>query len=137
MQIVFLAFADLNQALAAKQIDAMCQSEPQSSQALNKKFGVEVMKPYTTKMGEPVRLLVMTGNGVHALQEGGYLGSTAVRLLGKEWSGVPMLGLHPSWQVVLAQCVVVLLLVVPSLLEWSRRRRDNPTVLPGASSQAV
>jgi len=58
--IVFLAFADLNQALAAKQIDAMNQSEPQSSQALNKKFGVEIMKPYTTTMGEPVRLLVMT-----------------------------------------------------------------------------
>ena len=60
VQIVFLAFADLNQALAAKQIDAMCQSEPQSSQAINKKFGVEIMKPYNTKMGEPVRLLVMT-----------------------------------------------------------------------------
>lgn len=60
VQIVFLAFADLNQALAAKQIDAMCQSEPQSSQAINKKFGVEIMKPYSTKMGEPVRLLVMT-----------------------------------------------------------------------------
>ena len=60
VQIVFLAFADLNQALAAKQIDAMNQSEPQSSQALNKKFGVEIMKPYTTAMGEPVRLLVMT-----------------------------------------------------------------------------
>ena len=60
VQIVFLAFADLNQALATKQIDAMCQSEPQSSQAINKKFGVEVKKPYDTKMGEPVRLLVMT-----------------------------------------------------------------------------
>lgn len=60
VQIVFLAFADLNQALAARQIDAMNQSEPQSSQAINKKFGVEIMKPYTTKMGEPVRLLVMT-----------------------------------------------------------------------------
>lgn len=60
VQIVFLAFADLNQAMAAKQIDAMCQSEPQSSQAINKKFGVEIMKPYSTKMGEPVRLLVMT-----------------------------------------------------------------------------
>jgi NitT/TauT family transport system substrate-binding protein len=60
VQIVFLAFADLNQALAAKQIDAMCQSEPQSSQAINKNFGVEIMKPYTTAMGEPVRLLVMT-----------------------------------------------------------------------------
>ncbi len=60
VQIVFLAFADLNQALAAKQIDAMCQSEPQSSQAINKKFGVELVKPYDTAMGEPVRLLVMT-----------------------------------------------------------------------------
>src|SRR5574343_84229 len=60
VQVVFLAFADLNQALATKQIDAMCQSEPQSSQAINKKFGVEIMKPYNTKMGKPVRLLVMT-----------------------------------------------------------------------------
>ena len=60
VQIVFLAFADLNQALAAKQIDAMCQSEPQSSQAINKKFGIEVVKPYDTAMGEPYRLLVMT-----------------------------------------------------------------------------
>lgn len=60
VQIVFLAFADLNQALAGKQIDAMCQSEPQSSQAINKKFGVEIMKPYNTAMGEPVRLLVMS-----------------------------------------------------------------------------
>jgi NitT/TauT family transport system substrate-binding protein len=60
VQIVFLAFADLNQALAAKQIDAMCQSKPQSSQAINKEFGIEIMKPYSTKMGEPIRLLVMT-----------------------------------------------------------------------------
>lgn len=58
--IAYLAFADLNQALAAKQIDAMCQSEPQSSQAINKKFGVEILKPYDTPMGEPVRALVMT-----------------------------------------------------------------------------
>ncbi len=60
VQLVYLAFADLNQALAAKQIDAMCQSEPQSSQAINKKFGVEIIKPYDTPMGEPVRALVMT-----------------------------------------------------------------------------
>lgn len=60
VQILYMAFADLNQALAAKQIDAMCQSEPQSSQAINKKFGVEVLKPYDTPMGEPVRVLVMT-----------------------------------------------------------------------------
>ncbi len=60
VQIVFLAFADLNQALATWQIDAMCQSEPQSSQAIGKKFGVEIMKPYNTRIGKPVRLLVMT-----------------------------------------------------------------------------
>jgi NitT/TauT family transport system substrate-binding protein len=60
VEIVYLAFADLNQALAAKQIDAMCQSEPQSSQAINKKFGVEVVKPYDTPLGEPYRVMVMT-----------------------------------------------------------------------------
>ena len=60
VRIVFLAYADLNQALAAKQIDAMCQSEPHSSQAINKKIGVELLKPYDTPMGEPHRLLVMT-----------------------------------------------------------------------------
>ena len=60
VEIVYLAFADLNQALAAKQIDAMCQSEPQSSQAINKKFGVELLKPYDTPLGEPYRVLVMT-----------------------------------------------------------------------------
>jgi len=39
VQIVYMAFADLNQALQQKQIDAMCQSEPQSSQAINKGWG--------------------------------------------------------------------------------------------------
>jgi NitT/TauT family transport system substrate-binding protein len=58
--VVYLAFADLNQALLQKQIDAMCQSEPQSSQALNQGFGREILKPYDTPLGEPVRVLVMT-----------------------------------------------------------------------------
>jgi len=60
VQIVYLAFADLNQALLGKNIDAMMQSEPQSSQAINKGFGFEVMKPYDTPIGEPVRTMVMT-----------------------------------------------------------------------------
>ena len=60
VQIYFMPFADLNQALMQKNIDAMCQSEPQSSQAINKGFGVEVLKPYDTPLGEPVRALVMT-----------------------------------------------------------------------------
>jgi NitT/TauT family transport system substrate-binding protein len=38
----------------------MMQSEPQSSQAINKGFGVEVIKPYDTPIGEPVRTMVMT-----------------------------------------------------------------------------
>lgn len=58
--VIYLAFADLNQALLGKNLDAIMQSEPQSSQAINKGFGVEVMKPYDTPIGEPVRTLVMT-----------------------------------------------------------------------------
>jgi len=60
VQLVYLPFADLNQALMQKQVDAMCQSEPQSSQAINKGFGQEMLKPYDTPLGEPVRVLVMT-----------------------------------------------------------------------------
>jgi len=60
VQLVFLAYADLNQALLGKNIDAMMQSEPQSSQAINKGFGTEILKPYDTPIGEPVRTMVMT-----------------------------------------------------------------------------
>jgi NitT/TauT family transport system substrate-binding protein len=60
VQIVYLPFADLNQALLQKQLDAICQSEPQSSQAINKGYGAEMFKPYDTPLGEPVRVLVMT-----------------------------------------------------------------------------
>jgi NitT/TauT family transport system substrate-binding protein len=38
----------------------MMQSEPQSSQALNKGFGTEILKPYDTPIGEPIRTMVMT-----------------------------------------------------------------------------
>ena len=60
VHVIFLAFADLNQALLGKNLDAIMQSEPQASQAINKGFGVEVMKPYDTPIGEPVRTLVMS-----------------------------------------------------------------------------
>ena len=58
--LVYLPFADLNQAMLGKNIDAMMQSEPQSSQAINKGFGAEVLKPYDTPIGEPIRTMVMT-----------------------------------------------------------------------------
>lgn len=60
VQLVYMAYADLNQALMARNIDAICQSEPQSSQAISKGFGVEIVKPYDTPLGEPVRTLIMT-----------------------------------------------------------------------------
>ncbi|WP_137939235.1 ABC transporter substrate-binding protein [Chitinivorax sp. B] len=60
VQIVYMAFADLNQALMSKNIDAMAQSEPQSSQAINKGFGKELLKPYDTPLGEPIRTLVVS-----------------------------------------------------------------------------
>ena len=60
VQLVYMAYADLNQALLQKQIDAMCQSEPQSAQAIHKGFGAEMLKPYDTPLGAPVRALVMT-----------------------------------------------------------------------------
>ena len=60
VQVLYLAYADLNQALLQQQIDAMCQSEPQSAQALAKGIGTEIVKPYDTPLGEPVRVMVMT-----------------------------------------------------------------------------
>ncbi len=60
VQLLYLPYADLNQALLGRQIDAMSQSEPQSTQAIAGGFGVEVVKPYDTEIGEPIRALVMT-----------------------------------------------------------------------------
>ncbi len=60
VQIVYMAYADLNQALLSRNVDAISQSEPQSSQAISKGYGVEIVKPYDTPLGEPVRTLIMT-----------------------------------------------------------------------------
>ncbi len=60
VQITYLNYPDLNQALLGKNLDVIMQTEPQSSQAINNGFGVEVMKPYDTAIGTPVRTLVMT-----------------------------------------------------------------------------
>lgn len=60
VQLVYMAYADLNQALLGKNIDAISQSEPQSTQAISRGFGVEIIKPYDTPIGQPVRTLIMT-----------------------------------------------------------------------------
>src|SRR5207249_1504313 len=49
-----------NQALQSGQLDAISQSEPQSSQAIRQGYAVELVKPYDTPLEEPVRALVMT-----------------------------------------------------------------------------
>jgi len=60
VHIIYLSFPDLNQALLGKNLDAIMQTEPQASQAMNKGFGIEILKPYDTPIGSPVRTLVMT-----------------------------------------------------------------------------
>ena len=60
VQLMYLGYPELNQALQASQIDAMCQSEPQSAQAIAKGWGTEIVKPYDTLMGAPIRSMVMT-----------------------------------------------------------------------------
>ncbi|MEH3146308.1 MAG: ABC transporter substrate-binding protein [Methylobacterium frigidaeris] len=58
--IYFNNYADLNQALAQKYVDVICQSEPQSTQAISAGWGTEIVKPYDTPAGIPYRPLVMT-----------------------------------------------------------------------------
>lgn len=60
VNLIFLGYPDLNQALLQKQVDAIMQTEPQSAQAIARGFGVEVIKPYDTPVGSPIRTLVMT-----------------------------------------------------------------------------
>jgi NitT/TauT family transport system substrate-binding protein len=60
VQIIYLSYPDLNQALLGKNVDAIMQSEPYSAQAIGKGFGVEMLKPYDTAIGTPIRTLVMT-----------------------------------------------------------------------------
>jgi NitT/TauT family transport system substrate-binding protein len=60
VQIMYMGYPDLNSALLTKNIDAMSQSEPYSTQAIHKKYGTEIIKPYDTPLGEPTRALVMS-----------------------------------------------------------------------------
>ncbi|WP_114392849.1 ABC transporter substrate-binding protein [Oleisolibacter albus] len=60
VKLIYLNYPDLNQALLLKQLDAIMQTEPQGSQAVSAGFGIEVVKPYDTPIGSPVRTLVMT-----------------------------------------------------------------------------
>jgi len=67
--------------------------------------------------------LALTGHGIHALQEGGYVATTLIMVAGAPWSGLPSLGVYATWQGLGAQAVALLLLVLPSLLEKIRASR--------------
>ncbi|ALK09897.1 ABC transporter substrate-binding protein [Blastochloris viridis] len=60
VQVLYMVYPDLNQALAAGNLDVISQSEPYASQLLNRNLATEVIKPYDTPMGEPMRALVMS-----------------------------------------------------------------------------
>jgi len=54
------AAPDANKLLEAGGIDAVCESDPYASQAINAGYGRELVKPYDTPLGEPIRALVMS-----------------------------------------------------------------------------
>ncbi len=60
VEVLLLGYPELNQALASGLVDAICQSEPQSSIAIARGIGQELNKPYDTPVGTPIRALVMT-----------------------------------------------------------------------------
>ncbi len=60
VQILFMNYTDVNQALMQKQIDAMCQAEPYATIAIANGWGIEVMKPYDTPVGECPKVLAMS-----------------------------------------------------------------------------
>ncbi len=60
VQILFMNYTDVNQALMQKQIDAMCQAEPYATIALSNKWGYEIMKPYDTPVGECPKVVAMS-----------------------------------------------------------------------------
>ena len=59
----------------------------------------------------------LVGQGIHALQEGGYVHLTPLR-----WPSLPSVGLYGNAQGLLAQAIVLALVLVPWWIE--RRRAD-------------
>lgn len=60
VQLIYMVYPDLNQAIASKDMDVISQSEPYAAQLINRGLATEVIKPYDTPLGEPMRALVMS-----------------------------------------------------------------------------
>ncbi len=68
----------------------------------------------------------MAGQGVHALQEAGIIGSYDIILFGHKLPGVSWLGIYPNWLSVSLQLIVLAILLLPLLLK--RRKDASPKV---------
>jgi NitT/TauT family transport system substrate-binding protein len=61
VQLIYLSsYPSLNEALATRNVDAICQIEPQAAIAVAKGFGRELLKPYGSELGMPVKVVTMT-----------------------------------------------------------------------------
>ena len=60
LQLIYLPYADLNQAFQAKHVDVMCQSEPNASKAVRAGWGVELVRPKDPVLGEQGRAFSMS-----------------------------------------------------------------------------
>lgn len=60
LQLIYLPYADLNQAFQAKHVDAMCQSEPNASKAVRAGWGVELVRPKDPVLGDQARAFSMS-----------------------------------------------------------------------------
>lgn len=94
------------------------------------------LNPRPVMLASSVLLAVLsvslTGHGVHSLQEGGYLRMSMLTFGDYAWSGISTLGIYPTWQGLLAQLSVVVLLLAPSLLSrLSTADKSGPA--PGGS----
>lgn len=73
-----------------------------------------------------VLAVALVGQGVHALQAGGYVGSSPVGVV----PTLSMLGLYPTMQTLIAQLVTVCLYLA---LVPAAREKDAPPTPPAAS----
>lgn len=60
LQLIYLPYADLNQAFQAKHADAMCQSEPNASKAIRAGWGVELVMAKDPVLGDQAHAFSMS-----------------------------------------------------------------------------
>lgn len=96
------------------------------------------LNPRPVMLASSVLLAVLsvslTGHGVHSLQEGGYLRMSMLTSGDQAWSGISALGIYPTWQGLLAQLAVVVLLLAPSVMA-RLKTADGSGPAPGGNAQ--